>query len=81
MILETYEAHKMSTGAWARTTEYEEFDNKVDMYHKLFIYKLRMNLGYRIYDCDLDTYHTDKNKDKHIVEEWFDKASIRRTQQ
>ena len=81
MILETYEANKMSTGAWSRTTEHEEFDNRVDMYKKLFIYKLRMNLGYRVYNCDLETYRTDKNRDKYIVEEWFDKESIRRTTQ
>lgn len=81
MILETYNAERLSNGAWRRETQHEEFDTKQELYHALFLYKLRMNLGYRIYDCDIKTYYTDKNKDRFITEQWYDKASIRRIQQ
>ena len=81
MILETYNAERLSNGAWRRETQHEEFETKEELYHALFLYKMGMNLGYRIYDCDMKTYHTDKNKDRLIIEEWYDRASIRRTQQ
>jgi hypothetical protein len=76
MILETYHAEQRLNGSWIKTTEHEEFDNREELDKKLMIYKIATNLGYRVYDCSWSTYANDANKDRYIVDEFWDKAAV-----
>ena len=78
MILETYHATDLGNGAWIRETIMYEFDTREELDKQLMIYKLGPNLGYRIYDCDMEQFSY-PTKDRYIIDQYYDKEAIRAT--